>query len=176
MWDIFISHASEDKESLVRPLAEKLVQYGVDVWYDEFSLELGDSLTASIDKGLLGSEFGLIVISPWFFQKSWTDYELRSLLTKELNGGKTILPIWHNVDKQLVASKSLFLADKKALSSHIGIQRLAFEIVRVVRPDILNSHLIKKACREMAGGELRRTSLKELKVIDGVRHETFQEI
>ena len=88
MWDLFISHASEDKEDLVRPLAEELVKYGVNVWYDEFSLELGDSLTASIDKGLIDSKFGLLIISPAFFQKRWTEYELKSLLTKEINGGK----------------------------------------------------------------------------------------
>ena len=173
MWDVFISHASEDKEDLVRPLAEELVKYGVEVWYDEFTLELGDSLTKSIDRGLLDSKFGLIIISPAFFQKRWTDYELRSLLTKELNGGKTIIPIWHNVDQQFVASKSLFLADLKAITSDAGIKKLAYEVVRIVRPDIINSYLIKKACREMVGGEVKNVALKDLKVIEGVRHESL---
>ena len=171
MWDLFISHASEDKEDLVRPLAEELVKYGVNVWYDEFSLELGDSLTASIDKGLIDSKFGLLIISPAFFQKRWTEYELKSLLTKEINGGKIILPIWHNVTSDFVASKSLFLADKKAISSDVGFSKLALEIVKVVRPDIINSHLLKKACREMKPGKIEQTKLKDLHVIEGVRHK-----
>lgn len=40
MKDLFISHASEDKEELVRPLAAELMKYGVDIWYDEFELLL----------------------------------------------------------------------------------------------------------------------------------------
>lgn len=171
MWDLFISHASEDKENLVRPLAEELVKYGVNVWYDDFDLELGDSLTASIDKGLIDSKFGLLIISPSFFQKSWTEYELKSLLTKEINGGKVILPVWHNVTADFVASKSLFLADKKAISSGVGFSKLAFEIVKVVRPDIINSFLLKKACREMKSGKSEKTKIKDLHLIESVKHK-----
>jgi hypothetical protein len=49
---LFISHASEDKEDFVRPLAETLQQLGVKVWYDEFTLKVGDSLRRKIDSGL----------------------------------------------------------------------------------------------------------------------------
>ena len=65
-WDVFISHASEDKDTFVRPLAHALNNLGVKVWYDEFSLRLGDSLSRSIDKGLAESAFGVVVISPHF--------------------------------------------------------------------------------------------------------------
>jgi hypothetical protein len=37
-YDLFISHASEDKDALVRPLAESLRDLGLSVWYDEFEL------------------------------------------------------------------------------------------------------------------------------------------
>jgi hypothetical protein len=50
--DLFISHAWEDKDRLVRPLARYLQNLGARVWYDEFSLSLGDSLMRSIDRGL----------------------------------------------------------------------------------------------------------------------------
>ena len=58
-WDIFICHASDDKESLVRPLAEALRQLGAAVWYDEFSLDVGDSLSESIGRGIANSKFGI---------------------------------------------------------------------------------------------------------------------
>lgn len=74
-WDIFISHASEDKETFVRDLAKKLRSFKIKVWYDEFTLKPGDSLVNSIDKGILDSEFGLIILSKNFFNKNWTDYE-----------------------------------------------------------------------------------------------------
>ena len=77
--DVFVSHASEDKEAFVAPLAKILSQLGLKVWYDEFSLKLGDSLSRSIDKGLSESTFGIVVLSKPFINKSWTEYELRGL-------------------------------------------------------------------------------------------------
>ena len=67
--DLFISHASEDKDEFVRPLANLLSQYGLDVWYDEFELRIGKSLSRSIDNGISNSNFGLIVLSESFFKK-----------------------------------------------------------------------------------------------------------
>lgn len=61
-YDAFISHASEDKEDLVRPLAEKLKAAGFSIWYDNFELKVGDSLRRSIDKGLANSKFGIVVL------------------------------------------------------------------------------------------------------------------
>ena len=57
-WDVFVSHASEDKDAFVRPLAAALQSLGVSIWYDEFSLRVGDSLSRSIDKGIAGSRLG----------------------------------------------------------------------------------------------------------------------
>src|SRR5712691_812752 len=96
-WDLFISHASEDKKTFVEPLASALRDFGVRVWYDDFTLNVGDSLSRSIDNGLSRSDFGLVVLSPAFFEKKWPEYELRGLTAKEIAGSKVLLPIWHNV-------------------------------------------------------------------------------
>ena len=66
-WDAFISHASEDKDSIVRELTTELQKFHLKVWYDEFSLNVGDSLSKSIDEGLIYSNFG-IIISPDFLR------------------------------------------------------------------------------------------------------------
>lgn len=116
-YDAFISHASEDKEDFVRPLAEKLQKAGFSVWYDEFQLKVGDSLRRSIDKGLANSRFGIVVLSPSFFAKNWPQYELDGLVAKEMNGEKTILPLWHKVSKDEVIHYSPTLADKFALNT-----------------------------------------------------------
>lgn len=55
--DLFLSHATEDKDGFVRPLAHALTALGASVWYDEFSLRAGDSLRESIDRGLRSSRF-----------------------------------------------------------------------------------------------------------------------
>jgi hypothetical protein len=99
-WDAFISHASEDKDEVVRPLAMVLQRFGAKIWYDEFSLEIGDSLSESIDRGLSRSRYGIVVVSPSFLKTNWPRRELRGLVTKEITGGKVVLPIWHGLTGQ----------------------------------------------------------------------------
>jgi len=140
-WDVFISHASEDKESLVRPLAVSLRNLGVSVWYDEFSLRLGDSLSRSIDRGLVGSRFGLVVISLHFISKPWPDYELRGLVAREINEDRVILPLWHGVTRNQVLRFSPSLADKVALNTTgLNAQDIAIRLLREIRPDIYIQH------------------------------------
>lgn len=115
--DVFISHASEDKDEVVRPLAELLREKNFNVWYDEFQLKIGDSLRRSIDHGLVKSRFGIVVLSPAFFAKNWPQYELDGLVQRELQGTKVILPIWHKLTKAEVLERSPSLADKLALNT-----------------------------------------------------------
>lgn len=152
-YDIFISHASEDKDAIVRPLATILERLSVRVWFDEFSLQLGDNLTASIDKGLLESKYGLVVLSKSFLAKRWPEYEYRSLMTREIDGERVILPLWYDVTKDDVKNFSLYLADIKALSiSTANLGKIVPAIIRVVRPDIFQelrmSGVLRKAVAE----------------------------
>jgi len=134
--DLFISYASEDKDSIVKPLVTWLVRLGVDVWYDEFELTVGDSLSRSIDKGLLNCRYGLVVLSPAFFAKRWTEYELRGLIAKEIETGKVVLPIWWGVTKQDVLRYSPPLADKRAIdASNTPLPTVASEILEAVNPE-----------------------------------------
>lgn len=116
-YDFFISHASEDKEDFVRDLAEALSLKGFKVWYDETELLVGDSLRKKIDEGLACSRFGIVVISPNFVRKRWTEYELNGMVAKEMDGIPLILPIWHNISMDEVLKFSPTLADKKALKT-----------------------------------------------------------
>ena len=132
-YDLFISHASEDKEEIVRPLAEELQKLGVKVWYDEFTLKVGDSLRKSIDHGLLKSKYGTVILSSTFCSKSWTQYEFDSMVTREMNGHKMILPIWHKVTKNDVIDFSPALADKVALNTSLNsISEIAKQLSEVI--------------------------------------------
>lgn len=132
-FDFFISHASEDKDEFVRPLAEELIQCGARVWYDEFALKIGDSLRRSIDKGLANSRYGIVVISSSFISKNWPQYEVDGMVAKEMEGVKVILPIWHKVSKTEVLKYSPTLADKVALNSSIyDISEIAQELLKVL--------------------------------------------
>ena len=97
-YDVFISHATEDKEEFVKPLANALIKQGLRVWYDEFELKIGDSLRRSIDRGLVNSKYGIVVLSLSFFAKKWTQYEIDGLVAREVNAdSKVILPIWQRM-------------------------------------------------------------------------------
>jgi len=135
LYDVFICHASEDKESFVRPLAEALKEKNVEVWYDEFSLKLGDSIRQSLDRGLLQSRFGVVVLSKNFFNKAWPKYELDGLAEREMTGrDKVILPIWHDITHADIMKYSPSLAGRKAVSSSQGIDKVISEILDVIHP------------------------------------------
>jgi hypothetical protein len=134
-FDVFISHASEDKGDVVRPLAQALKNGGIDVWYDEFELKIGDSLRRKIDLGLARSRFGVVVLSKAFFGKGWTNYELDGLVTRAVSGEQVLLPIWHNITKKEVIEYSPSLADKLARSTTTHtVEEIATEIISVIKP------------------------------------------
>jgi len=128
-WDIFISHASEDKVAVAAPLAQALVARGLRVWYDEFSLTLGDSLRECIDRGLANSRFGVVILSDYFFQKQWPQRELNGLASREVNGTKVILPVWHDITFETVRTFSPMLADRVAVQTNSGLANVVNRIV-----------------------------------------------
>ncbi|MDD3325301.1 MAG: toll/interleukin-1 receptor domain-containing protein [Sulfurospirillaceae bacterium] len=134
-YDVFISHASEDKDSFVRELATTLQdKYNIKVWYDELSIKWGDSLRMAIDKGLSNSKFGIVVISKSFIKKGWTNYELDGLFQIEMTNGKTILPIWHDITKDEVQAFSATLAGRKALNTAMfTIDEIADELHKILK-------------------------------------------
>ena len=133
-YDVFVSHASEDKDDVVRPLALALQSAGLRVWFDEFTLHIGDSLRQKIDRGLANSRFGVVVLSHNFFAKGWTNYELDGMVTKTVTGEQVLLPIWHNVSKAEVRRYSPSLADKLArnTSTHT-VEEIAAEIAELIQ-------------------------------------------
>ena len=128
-YDVFISHASEDKDEVVRPLAVALLELSLSVWYDEFALRIGDSLRRKIDAGIANSRFGVVVLSEHFFSKQWPQYELDGIVTMRQTGKQGILPIWHKLTKDQVIAHSPPLADSIARSTtESTIAEIAAEI------------------------------------------------
>lgn len=128
-WDVFISHATEDKEPFVRELADALRASGLRVWYDRFTLKVGDHLRRSIDTGLARSRYGIVVLSPYFFAKEWPQVELDGLLGREIASRKVILPIWHHIDIDQVRRFSPILADRVAAKSGDGLDSVVRDLL-----------------------------------------------
>jgi hypothetical protein len=129
---LFISHAWEDESDFVEPLATALRKEGFDIWYDKFSLKLGDSLLEKIGEGLRQADFGVVVLSPSFFKMKWPRSELSGLVALETAEHKVVLPIWKDVNHDEVLGYSPVLGDRVAVLASVGIPRVVDEIKRAI--------------------------------------------
>jgi len=131
----FISHDSRDKDTFVRALAHELTKNFCVVWYDEFSLKVGDSLRASIERGLRETKKCIVVLSPNFLANDgWGKAEYDSVFTREiLEKENVILPVWLDVDAKTVYQYSPRLADRVGLSANLGVEEVARRLAGVLR-------------------------------------------
>jgi hypothetical protein len=137
-WDVFVSHSSEDKQFVER-LARQLRSMEIYVWYDEFVLRPGDSISASIDNGIANSRFGVAILSKSYFEKHWTQEEMAGMRAREPLFGKSIIPLWLKIEKEDVSRFSSVLADRLAIRTDgRNARSVAVQIAKVVKPDALN--------------------------------------
>jgi hypothetical protein len=134
-WDVFLSHASEDQQTVALPLTDALRRAGVRVWLDKFQIEIGDSLRQKIDEGLANSRFGVVVLSEAFLTKHWTGRELDALWALDV-----VLPVWHGIDKKMLTRYSPLLAGKVGISTAEGIDVVAQTIAARLFKPIDGSH------------------------------------
>lgn len=131
-WDVFISHAREDKEAVALPLAKLLADRGVKVWIDAHELELGDSLRGKIDEGLAQSQWGVVILSPSFFRKRWFQAEVDALVSRELDGQRVLLPVWHDLTAAELARYSPLLAARLGISTSEGLEKVRDAVLSAI--------------------------------------------
>lgn len=169
-WDLFISHASEDKSNFVDPLANRLKDLAVRVWYDRFVLTPGDRLTEKIAEGLAQCRCGVLVLSKAFIGKPWTRYEVSGLVNRFVEEGTRLIPIWLDVARSDVAAFNPALADLFSISgSPNAIDDCAMEILRVVRPQ-LHENLSLLNALDRAKVTVEKRSISEVKTEGPIRH------
>jgi TIR domain len=130
----FISHDSRDKELIAGPLAIQLQKFMCPVWYDDFTLKVGDSLRESIEAGLKECPKCILILTPNFLSnEGWTKREYDSVFTREVvEKQKLILPIWHNVGRDDVFKYSMILADRVAAQWSLGVEEVGRRLVRAL--------------------------------------------
>jgi TIR domain-containing protein len=134
-WDLFICHAHEDQTEIAWPLKQRLEDLGMRIWLDKHNIRAGDSIRQQIDEGILKSKNGAVIFSPSFFlPKYWSNYELNGLLAKESERLSLVIPIWHLVSKKHILEYSASLADRLALSTDEGLDKVAEKIKQRVQP------------------------------------------
>ncbi len=131
-YDAFISHAVEDKIPIANELCVKLERAGLKIWYSGKELGIGDSIEKTIEKGLNRSRYGIVILSPTYLAKNWTIREFYTLLAKEIEEHKVILPVLYNITVDELKNKDLLMADRFAVNADRGIdfvvERLVGEI------------------------------------------------
>lgn len=133
----FISHDTRDKDAFVRGLAIELSKNFCSVWYDEFSLKVGDSLRTSIERGLSETKKCIVVLSPNFLSnEGWGRAEFDSIFTREIIEKKNVmLPVWLNVEAKDVYNYCPRLADKLGLAANLGVQEVARRIAITLKTE-----------------------------------------
>lgn len=129
-FDVFISHASEDKDKTVRPIYAELEKLGVNAFLDEVHMAWGDSLTEKINHALGQSKYVLAVLSDHSVNKLWPTKEINAALARELAGKQKILPLI--VGEPDLSSVSL-LEDKLYLKWSDNADEVASEIFRLLQ-------------------------------------------
>ena len=103
-WDVFICHASQDKESVAEPLRRHLDSVGIRCWYDQGEILWGDSVVGKISEGLKCSRFVVVVLSPALLRKTWPTKEMNAALSQEIDSGVIrVLPLMVGSDGEIVA-------------------------------------------------------------------------
>lgn len=110
-YDVFISHANEDKDAIVDGLAQQLEVLGVNVWYDDDQIQIGDSLMDSLDEGLSESRYGVIVLSENFIDKNWPESELKALMQRFQQDDVGIMPLRYGIPHEEIANSYPLLSD-----------------------------------------------------------------
>lgn len=131
-WDVFISHAREDRESVARPLAERLEQAGLRTWIDLTAIDPSDNLRTKVNEGIVGSRFGAVILSPTYFEKQWTVDELNALMAMDQIGRNIVLPIVHGLAQRSLGHRYPLLANRVCLDTLSDLDDLAEATVRVV--------------------------------------------
>jgi hypothetical protein len=123
----FISHDNRDKEEIASKLASDLQKLMCPVWYDEYSLKIGDSLRETIEKGLKECKKCILILSPNYLSNTgWTKTEFNSIFTREILEKKNlILPVWCGITKEQIFDYSPTLADRVGIDWNKGHEYVA---------------------------------------------------
>jgi hypothetical protein len=130
----FIAHDSRDKKEIAEPLALQWMQWMCPVWFDEYSLKVGDSLREGIESGLKECPKCILILTPNFLNNNgWTKREYDSVFTRELvEKQQVILPVWHNVSVEDVYKYSPILADRVGAQWSQGVEETARKLLTAI--------------------------------------------
>ncbi len=135
-WDVFLSHASDDKVTFVDQLATALKSVGLRVWYDKDFIKPGMSVTQAINQGLADSRFAVVVFSEAFLRKGWTKAEMQAVFNASVSQGRVrLIPVLLDITRDKLVEKVPLIADLAGISAADGLPKVTAQILDVVTSD-----------------------------------------
>jgi len=137
--DVFLCHAWDDRKDVAKELHDLLESKGVSVWFSEKDVMLGTSLLREIDKGLVKSRVGIVLVTPSFLTRikgeGIADKELSALLARDL-----LVPVVHNTTFEALREVSPLLGSRSGLSTkEESLADVAAKLAELVTP-VTNSN------------------------------------
>lgn len=99
---IYLAHASEDK-AIARPIAEYLMAHGIEVWFDEWEIEVGDSLRQKMEEGLGAMTHFVVLLTKSSITKPWVAKEIDVGLVQQVGGRSRFVPLVVDVEPKLLS-------------------------------------------------------------------------
>jgi WD40 repeat protein len=92
-FDVFLSHSAKDRD-VVRVIAERLRSDGLSVWFDEWELKAGTSITAKTEDGLQNSRVLVLCMSANVSGPNWAKLEANTVRFRDpLNKERSFVPL-----------------------------------------------------------------------------------
>jgi len=133
MWDVFISHASEDKDSIARPLALALQTHGLTTWLDAEEMFGHEPLDQRIEDGLRSSKIIVLILSSSFLSKEWTTREMMLALELETPQKCVVVPLMHNLDDDDIDQIPPKLRNRPGVSTKDSFETAFVRLVATIR-------------------------------------------
>jgi len=173
-WDVFISHASEDKEEIARPLYNQLTKLGLMIWYDEAELKKGRNTATQISNSIKESQYIVVIYSPNYIKehKRWTKSEESLASYLSIEEGTIIIPIYHKTTKEVLEDIDGFIKPNLAFNSeNDDLEAISKEIAK----DIFESNLINIFTGKIELDELKAITLEKVSHLDDPNKNRIQE-
>lgn len=137
---IFISHSTTDKDTIVSPIVENLQRFGINVWYDEFCISAGDTISSSVFDGAKKSTACVFIITKSFVQKKWTNAELQIFIDRAIRDSIKIIPVLVDIEPENLYEISPYLATKLAIKHRSALEtssQIAISVLKEVPKEIV---------------------------------------
>ena len=131
--DVFLCHAWPDRQADAKDAYDLLRGKGVSVWFSEVSLRPGTDMRVAIEKGLVSSRMGIVLVTPAMLEKLQADRSIANAELSALLRRNLLVPVMHGVTFEDLDQVSPMLASRGGFSTaEESMEDIAIKIAELV--------------------------------------------